>query len=101
MATYSNIVAWKIPLTEESGGCSPWGLKESDMTEHRAHAEASLTLSLLFIRLCAHVLYCRQDGCWGMWDAAFTPLGAERGRASLFGWGPHLPDHLTARPWLC
>ena len=27
MANHSSTVAWKIPLTEESGGCSPWGLR--------------------------------------------------------------------------
>ena len=35
MATHSNILAWKIPWTEEPGGpYSPRGRKESDMTEH-------------------------------------------------------------------
>ena len=34
MATHSHILAWKIPWTEEPGGLhSPWGCKESDMTE--------------------------------------------------------------------
>ena len=32
MATYSNILAWKIPLTEEPGGL--YYMSESDMTEH-------------------------------------------------------------------
>ena len=33
MATYSSILAWKIPWTEESGGLhNRWGHKESDMT---------------------------------------------------------------------
>jgi len=34
IATYSSILAWKIPWTEEPGraGYSPWGCKESDMT---------------------------------------------------------------------
>ena len=31
MATHSNILAWRIPGTEE--GYSPWGHKESDMTK--------------------------------------------------------------------
>ena len=35
MATYSNILAWKIPMS--LAGCSPWGLKESDTTEHAHH----------------------------------------------------------------
>ena len=31
MATHSNILAWRIPWTEEPGGS--WGHKESDTTE--------------------------------------------------------------------
>ena len=33
MAIYSSTLAWRIPWTEETGGYSPWGHKESDMTE--------------------------------------------------------------------
>ena len=33
MASHSNIVAWKIPWTEEPGGLQSMGPKESDMTE--------------------------------------------------------------------
>ena len=33
MATHSSILAWRIPWTEEPGSYSPWGCKESDMTE--------------------------------------------------------------------
>jgi len=33
MATHSSTLAWEIPWTEEPGGCSQWGPKESDMTE--------------------------------------------------------------------
>ena len=32
LETHSSILAWKIPWTEEPGGYSPWGRKESDMT---------------------------------------------------------------------
>ena len=32
MAIHSRIVAWEIPWTEERGGYSPWGRKESDVT---------------------------------------------------------------------
>ena len=40
MGTYSSILAWRIPWTEEPGGLySPWDHKESDRTEQ-------LTLSL-------------------------------------------------------
>ena len=33
MATYSIILAWKIPWAEEPRGNSPWGPKESGTTE--------------------------------------------------------------------
>ena len=33
MATHSSIPAWRLPWTEESGGLSPQGHKEPDMTE--------------------------------------------------------------------
>ena len=34
MATHSGDLAWRIPRTEDLAGCSPWGHKESDTTEH-------------------------------------------------------------------
>ena len=33
MATHSSILAWEIPWTYDLVGYSPWGHKESDMTE--------------------------------------------------------------------
>ena len=33
MAIHSGMLAWKIPWTEDPGSYSPWGCKESDMTE--------------------------------------------------------------------
>ena len=33
MASHSSILAWRIPWTEEPGGLSPWGHKESNRTE--------------------------------------------------------------------
>ena len=33
MANHSSILAWRIPWMEEPGDYSPWGHKESDMTE--------------------------------------------------------------------
>ena len=36
LATHSSILAWKMSWTERSlVGCSPWGRKESDMTEQQ------------------------------------------------------------------
>ena len=49
MATYSSIFAWRIPWTEEPGGYSPWGLKESDSTEVTEHA-------------CTHLMNGRRQG---------------------------------------
>ena len=42
MAAHSSILAWRILWTEEPGGYSPQGHKESDMTEQLTH---SLSLS--------------------------------------------------------
>ena len=33
LATHVSFLAWRVPWTEEPGGYSPWGLKESDTTE--------------------------------------------------------------------
>ena len=33
LATLSSILVWRTPWTEEPGGLSPWGCKESDTTE--------------------------------------------------------------------
>ena len=32
-ATHCSVLALRVPWTEEPGGYSPWGHKESDMTE--------------------------------------------------------------------
>ena len=45
MATHSNILAWRIPWTEELGEYSSWGLKESDVTER-------LTLGIQILGVC-------------------------------------------------
>ena len=67
------------------------GVSKSDMTKHMGHAEASLPLPLLFTRLCAHALCCRQDRCWVMWDAAFTPLGCREGKGKSLWMGSPPP----------
>ena len=33
MATHSSILAWRIPWAENLVGYSPWGLRETNMTE--------------------------------------------------------------------
>ena len=51
MATHSNILAWKIPWTEEPGRLySPWGCKESDRTE-RLHFHFPITIKIKKIQL--------------------------------------------------
>ena len=37
MATHSSIFSWRIPWVKEPRGYSPWGHKESDMTEQLAY----------------------------------------------------------------
>ena len=37
MATHSSIIVWRISWTEDRGGYSSWGCKESDMTEQLTH----------------------------------------------------------------
>ena len=37
---HSSILAWKIPLIEESGSYILWGNKESNKTEHITHTHA-------------------------------------------------------------
>ena len=46
MAICSNILAWKIPWAGEPGGLySPWGHKESDMTEQQSvHSDGNLVM---------------------------------------------------------
>ena len=51
METYSSILAWRIPWTEESGGLQSVGLQELDTTE-------GLTLSLIYVCVCVCVCVC-------------------------------------------
>ena len=44
MATHSSILAWEISGTEEPSDYSPWGCKESDMTEHACPTQWQLYL---------------------------------------------------------
>ena len=42
MAAHSSILTWKIPCAEEPGGYSPWGHKDSDVTEQLNTAQHSM-----------------------------------------------------------
>ena len=50
MATYSSMLAWRIPWTEEPGGYGPEGCKELDTTEVTVHT-------------CTQLLYTAVDFC--------------------------------------
>ena len=65
MASRSSILAWKIPWTEEAGGLqsmglqrmgySPWGCRESDMTEYmRAHTHTHTHIGLRRMKLLSY-----------------------------------------------
>ena len=53
MATHSNILAWRIPWTEEPGRLSPWGHRESDKTErlrtHRGSHTCGFSIVFCFL----------------------------------------------------
>ena len=46
MATYSSILAWEIPWTEEPGGLQSIGNKESDTTEQLTHSTPGIIFLL-------------------------------------------------------
>ena len=48
MATLSNILAWKIPWTEEPGGLQSMGSQELNMTQHMYAQNILLSEYLLF-----------------------------------------------------
>ena len=48
MATHSNILAWRIPWTEEPGGLQSMGSQRVDTTEQLTLALVNLYCSLVF-----------------------------------------------------
>ena len=53
MATHSNILAWKIPWTEELAGYSPCGSTESDMTKWLNNNKSSILAFLNSVSPCS------------------------------------------------
>ena len=51
MATHTNILAWKIPWTEEPGRLQPKGSQELDTTKHTAQMSLLYFIHLQFITL--------------------------------------------------
>ena len=49
MAAHFNILAWRIPWTEEPAGYNSWDHKESDMTEVTWHAHMPTPLCIYTI----------------------------------------------------
>ena len=59
MATRSSTLAWKIPWTAEPDSYSPWGGKESDMTERRQCQYHTYMLGIYFKLLTTRICACR------------------------------------------
>ena len=60
MAAHSSIPAWRIPWTEESGGCSSWGAKDLDTTEQQSTISTIGYIALYcnrFIILCTEMIH--------------------------------------------
>ena len=50
IATCSSVLAWKIPCTENLVGYSPWGLKESAVTQHISiYCDVKWVFALVFL----------------------------------------------------
>ena len=86
MAPHSSSLSWRIPWTEEPGGLySPWGHKESDMTERLTHFH--------FHRVQYAVLALCNRSCMLVWaDTRCTHTRAIDTRACVSPW-KHLAMH--------
>ena len=83
MAIHSSILAWEIPWTEEPGGLySPWGHKESDMTE-RLHSH--------FSNLEKHFFFFFHKESLGK-------MRTERPQNTIFLIGLHSPEQVNSLP---
>ena len=67
MTPHSSILIWEMPWTEEPGGLSPWGRKESDTTEGTEYTGVCVCV---YLRVCVcvcvylRVCVCVCCGCW-------------------------------------
>ena len=55
MTPHSSILIWEMPWTEEPGGLSPWGCKESDTTEGTEYTGVCVCV---YLRVCVCILTC-------------------------------------------
>ena len=65
MATHSSILAWRIPWTEELGRLSPWGCKESDVTERLSTCVHMCNINVCTYR-CIHIYRYEILFLWGL-----------------------------------
>ena len=107
VATHSNILAWRIPGTEEPGGFRPWGHKELDMTERLSmHARLSPALDRAVLQITADHLSSPQRGPWdtGRGPCGFTvrPVLSRhpRCRTPRTDTWPAVEHFLKARCWV-
>ena len=67
MTPHSSILIWEMPWTEEPGGLSPWGCKESDTTKGTEYTGVCVCV---YLRVCVcvcvylRVCVCVCCGCW-------------------------------------
>jgi len=52
---HSSILVWGMSWIEELGGLSPWGLKDSDMTERACHIHTCSETHLKHLGQCFYM----------------------------------------------
>ena len=72
MATHSSILAWRIPQTSSLAGYSPWGHKESGMTEATLHIHMH-TLVYALHSQCFPVYLCLCSMVSDFWNTLSPP----------------------------
>ena len=70
LSTHSNILAWRIPWTEDPGSLQSMGHKESDWTEWLTHTQApsckaAYVSSMDYVRVSQAPIVCSPTLCWG------------------------------------
>ena len=111
MAIHSSTLAWKIPWTEEPVGYSPWGCKESDMTERLLSVLVrcfeildllgkSETLSLLRDSAVCTLL-CSDKAVYQMWMWPFSWVEQLYSWEKIANWGMFLELSLVSEGAWC
>ena len=59
MTPHSSILIWEMPWTEEPGGLSPWGCKESDTTKGTEYTGVCVCVYLcVCVCVCVYTYVC-------------------------------------------